>query len=161
MEQSKGYMVTKTYPHSNGLSCVYRQYKASSHCSKLHGYALQFEVTFHAKELDENGWVIDFGSLDWIHYWLKRKFDHTTLVAKDDPYHGRFEDLDFARVADVVWVDGTGCESFAKMLMDHIHEYIKDSPRYMNKEGEQRVTCSSVTCKEHEGNKATIYNGGC
>ena len=52
------YRVIKTYGNETGLSCAFRQWKATSHCSLIHGYALGFEVTFEASELDKRNWVI-------------------------------------------------------------------------------------------------------
>ena len=38
---------TKTYGHEEGLSCCFRQWRAThSHCRLLHGYALSFRLTF-------------------------------------------------------------------------------------------------------------------
>jgi 6-pyruvoyltetrahydropterin/6-carboxytetrahydropterin synthase len=54
---------TKSYPHELGLSCVFRQHRAESHCKLLHGYALAFTFVFGCTGTDENGWVFDFGGL--------------------------------------------------------------------------------------------------
>ena len=54
---------TKTYGHNIGLSAVFRQLHADSHCRFLHGYSLQFKFTFGCDELDEKNWVVDFGGL--------------------------------------------------------------------------------------------------
>ena len=57
------YSVTKHYPHSLGLSVVFRQFKATSHCAQFHGYALAFTAELTASTLDRRGWVYDFGGL--------------------------------------------------------------------------------------------------
>ena len=72
------YYSTKTYDHNEGLSCAFRQWRADSHCNLIHGYALGFEITFEAEELDDRNWVIDFGDLGVLKKWLKEMFDHTT-----------------------------------------------------------------------------------
>ena len=51
------YNSTKTYGHDVGLSCSFRQWRAQSHCSKVHGYALSVKFTFAAEKLDERNWV--------------------------------------------------------------------------------------------------------
>jgi 6-pyruvoyltetrahydropterin/6-carboxytetrahydropterin synthase len=89
------YQVTKTYGHELGLSCVFRQHRANSHCKQLHGYALAFDIVFETETLDARNWVIDFGSLKEVKEWLVDMFDHTLLVASDDPM---FEEL--ARLAN-------------------------------------------------------------
>ena len=44
-------------------SCAFRQPQATSHCRFVHGYRLVGKFWFGANELDENNWVVDFGSL--------------------------------------------------------------------------------------------------
>src|SRR5215207_8018651 len=78
------YQVTKTYGHERGLSCCFRQPQAQSHCALMHGYAVAVSLTFEAHRL-ENHWVLDFGGLKPVEAWLKWLFDHTLLVACDDP----------------------------------------------------------------------------
>ena len=83
----------KTYTHATGHSCAFRQWRADSHCNLIHGYALQFEFTFGGSELDERNWIVDFGGLKPLKEWLKHMFDHTYLVAEDDPELDTFVDL--------------------------------------------------------------------
>ncbi|MBX6744303.1 MAG: 6-carboxytetrahydropterin synthase, partial [Acetobacteraceae bacterium] len=76
------YRSTKAYDHNEGLSCCFRQWRAThSHCQLLHGYALAFKFVFATFELDERNWCFDFGGLKPIRAWLHEMFDHTTLVA--------------------------------------------------------------------------------
>ena len=44
-------------------SCAFRQPRAKSHCRFIHGYRLVAKFWFSCNELDENNWVVDFGSL--------------------------------------------------------------------------------------------------
>ena len=69
------YASVKTYGHDRGLSCAFRQWKADSHCKWIHGYALAFEFTFIATELDTKNWVVDFGGLKKLEQWLRATFD--------------------------------------------------------------------------------------
>jgi 6-pyruvoyltetrahydropterin/6-carboxytetrahydropterin synthase len=86
------YQSHKTYTHAEGWSCAFRQWKADhSHCHYLHGYALQVELTFEAEALDHRNWVVDFGGLKGLKKVLQSVFDHTTLIAEDDPELGWFE----------------------------------------------------------------------
>lgn len=141
---------TKTYTHSVGLSCCFRQWRAKdSHCSYLHGYSLEVRLTFQAAP-DERGWVQDFGGLKWVETFLKQGFDHKTLVARDDPefdrllrLHGYNEgSMSYEKIADVGVVDHTGCEAFAKLIFDTVE------PKLPN--------LYSVEVREHAGNSA-IY----
>lgn len=149
------HQVTKTYTHSLGLSCVFRQWRASSHCRLLHGYALQFAVTFEADELDENGWVVDFGSLKWLRVWLKQTFDHKLVVARDDPAVEHFEDLHELGLADVVTVPATGCEAFASLVLRKVEERLAMMKKARSSKREVRVVC--VSCSEHGSNTATVF----
>ena len=73
------YYSTKTYGPNIGLSAVFRQPLAHSHCKFLHGYSLQFKFIFSCSELDERNWVVDFGGLKPLKKWLK-EFCKPTLV---------------------------------------------------------------------------------
>ena len=64
-----------------------------SHCKLLHGYALAFKFVFATRELDARNWCYDFGGLKPVRAWLHETFDHTTLVAEDDPERPAFEAL--------------------------------------------------------------------
>ena len=65
-----------------------------SHCKFLHGYGVSFKVWFEG-ELDERNWVWDFGgmkrakgTIDGMNpkAWMDYMFDHTMLIAEDDPF---------------------------------------------------------------------------
>ena len=88
---NKRFYSGKTYSHSTGHSCAFRQWKADSHCNLIHGYALQFEFTFGGDELDSSNWIVDFGGLKPLKEWLKFMFDHTYLLGSDDPEFETFQ----------------------------------------------------------------------
>ena len=79
----------------DGFSTVFRQWQATTtHCQYLHGYAIEFKVTFEG-ELDHRNWVWDFGGMKRsktkidgmsAKEWMDYMFDHTTVIAKDDPH---------------------------------------------------------------------------
>ena len=112
---SKRYLSGKTYAHNTGHSCAFRQWRADSHCNLIHGYALQFELQFGSKDLDEKNWVVDFGGLKPLKEWLKHMFDHTYLVAKDDPEMDTVLLLADRNLIDMRLVDAVGCERFAEL----------------------------------------------
>lgn len=152
------YKVTKTYGHEEGLSCVFRQHRAESHCRLLHGYALAFKLTFEANTLDRNGWVIDFGSLKPIREFLHRNFDHTLAMAEDDPQANTISGLDVnaapegAQIADVVVLPAVGCEAFAHYVFHWVKSWLDSTGQ------SARVALVSVECREHGANSA-IYHG--
>jgi len=178
------YQSTKTYGTDRGLSCCFRQWKANhSHCSTLHGYSLGFKFTFESETLDEKNWAFDFGGMKPIKQWLDYMFDHTVLVAWDDPaleqfqalagystmpeYNGSLPEKDVelfneGRVCNLRVVAGVGCEMTAKMVYEKtcaLLEQMKygDLGRYaVNPD----VRLVSVECFEHSGNSA-LYFGDC
>lgn len=139
---------TKTYTHANGLSCCFRQWKANSHCNKLHGYAIQVSLVFTAFGLDNRNWVMDFGACKPIKSWIEEMFDHKTLVAADDPELDTFRKLHQAGIVDLVIVPAVGCEKFAEMIGKFVHGYLMDH--------HPKVMLVSCEVREHEANSA-IY----
>lgn len=141
----------------DGFSTVFRQWKALSHCNKLHGYSLKFEIVFEAEELDQNNWVVDFGFLKnskfkfdglQIGEWFKYMFDHTTIVAQNDPAMYEFKSLDKKGTLSLRTLSRVGCEAFAELVYNVLTVYC-------NSEHKGRVKVKSVTCIENEKNSAT------
>jgi 6-pyruvoyltetrahydropterin/6-carboxytetrahydropterin synthase len=145
---NKQFLSGKVYSHSTGHSCAFRQWRANSHCNLIHGYALQFELTFGSEGLDHRNWVVDFGGLKELKEWLKYMFDHTYLVAYDDPEASTFFELEKKNLVDLRLVDAVGCERFAELTFDKAQSIIEA------KYGD-RCWVESVTVREHESNSAT------
>ena len=143
---------TKTFGHDLGLSCAFRQWRAQSHCRYVHGYALGFRFEFEASELDERFWVVDFGGLKGLKAMLEGTFDHTLVVAKDDPQLEYFRTGHELGVMRVVEVEAGGCEKFSELVYQVAEQWLIDagfSPR---------CRLVSVEVKEHGANSA-IYIG--
>ena len=141
---------TKTYDHNEGLSCCFRQPKAThSHCSLLHGYALSFTFVFEAENLDDRNWVQDFGGLKTLRTWLHDMFDHTWAIDANDPKLQEVKEfVNSTGIANLVILDdGVGCERFAKYAYDFANKLVQSESNY-------RVRCCSVEVKEHNGNSA-------
>jgi len=144
------YKSTKVWPYA--FSCAFRQWRAESHCRFIHGYAFTVKLTFVANELDERNWVVDFGSLKSFKQQLEDTFDHKTVVATDDPEYNRLNDLCIAGVIDMVEVEHTGCEQFAKLIFEGANIWLKDNGFA------PRCWVESVELNEHPSNSA-IYAG--
>lgn len=142
------YRSTKTYDHNEGLSCCFRQWRADhSHCRLLHGYALAFKFVFAAHVLDVRHWCLDFGGLKPVRQWLHEMFDHTLVVAADDPELARLEELGRAGLADIRVMPAVGCEATARFVYLRVNEMVQ-------RETESRVWVDSVEVREHGGNSA-------
>ena len=110
------YVSTKTYGTDRGLSCCFRQWRSThSHCSLLHGYSIGIRLVFESDTLDDRNWVMDFGGLKAFKEWAEYMFDHTLVVAQDDPHFDLFRDMatlglqDRGGVCDLRVVEAVGC----------------------------------------------------
>ena len=130
-------------------SCAFRQPQADSHCRFLHGYRLTAKFWFTSKELDQNNWVVDFGSLKELKKLLQDQFDHTTCIARTDPKLELFESLRDAGVCDLRIMDGVGIEKFAEWCHAAADNFVSMIT-------EMRCRCVAVEVFEHESNSA-IY----
>ena len=159
---------TKTYGNDRGLSCSFRQWRAThSHCSLIHGYSIGIKLIFESNTLDSRNWVMDFGGLKTFKTWAEHMFDHTTLIAEDDPHLDTFKEMnsisggyDNKGIMDLRIVPGVGCESFAKLCYDKMAELLEE----MKEQNGSRypvgkdVKLVSVEVFEHNANSA-IYEG--
>jgi len=142
----------------DGFSTVFRQWRADgTHCQFLHGYGISFKITFEGK-LDEKNWVWDFGgmkrakgTIDGMNpkAWMDFMFDHTTIVAEDDPYLENFKEMWKDGIIQLRVIPATGAEQFAKFIYDKVNEFVLE-------ETNNRVRVTQVEFKEHNKNSA-IY----
>ena len=132
-------------------STAFRQPRADSHCKYIHGYQLKAEINFACNELDDNNWVFDFGGLKDLKLIFKNQFDHTLVVAGDDPKLDILKALDEAGVAQLRVMDGgVGIERFAEWCFKTADIFVEEAT-------EGRVWVESVTVYEHDDNFAS-YN---
>ena len=143
----------------DGFSTVFRQWKAeTTHCRFVHGYGISFKVYFEG-DLDERNWVWDFGGMKRAKTqidgmspkeWMSFMFDHTLVVAEDDPYAKTFAQMHDAGVAQVRFIPATGAEKFAEYIFNKINEFVKT-------ETGNRVRVIKVKFMEH-GKNAAYYS---
>ncbi len=132
-----------------GYPCTHRQWKAESHCRFVHGYSREFYMEFACETMTQEMWVMDFGGLKEVKSWLKEMFDHTFLVASDDPYLEKFEQMDRDGIIQLRVLPNAGMEGTAKFVYEKVNEMIAKSTN-----GRVRVT--KVEVSENEKNSA-IY----
>ena len=145
---------TKSYGHAEGLSCVFRQWRADhSHCRLLHGYALAFRFVFVAEELDERNWCFDFGGLKPVKAWLHEMFDHTLVVAADDPELETFKQLAERGIVALRVLPAVGCEGIARTVFGHVAQFVAEAAG-------GRVRLEQVEVSEHSGNAASYSEHG-
>jgi 6-pyruvoyltetrahydropterin/6-carboxytetrahydropterin synthase len=144
------YISTKTYRHLGPVA--YRQWRADSHCNLIHGYALSFHFEFECDTLDARNWAMDFGGLKPLKDKLEEWFDHTLLVAQDDPQREELLRLGKLGLAKITEVERTGCEGIADFLYEYINTiYLPD---LYGKGEAERLWCSKVEVRETDSNMA-------
>ena len=101
-----------------------------------------------AKELDVNGFVVDFSKLKPLEKRLKEQFDHTFLVNKDDPLLNYWEELHDLEALNLRIMDNVGMEYSSKMIWQWANEYLKE--KYNG-----RSCCWKTDSKENKSNSAS------
>jgi 6-pyruvoyltetrahydropterin/6-carboxytetrahydropterin synthase len=142
----------------DGFSTVFRQWKAEgTHCRFLHGYGVSFRVWFEG-DLDERNWVWDFGgmkraegNIDGMNpkAWMDYMFDHTTIVATDDPGISGFRTMNELGIIQLRELEAVGAEQFAKYIFEKLNTFVRE-------ETSGRVSVVRVEFMEHSKNTA-IY----
>ena len=144
---SMRYVSTKVIPMG---STAFRQWRADSHCKLIHGYRLQCKLWFTAEELDDKNWIYDFGGCKEIKNILEKQYDHTTVVAADDPELGIFKLMSEKGMIDLrIAEKGVGIERTAEWVYENANKFVTEQTN-------NRVRIIKVEVWEHEGNSA-IY----
>mgnify|MGYP003688128825 FL=1 len=140
----------------DGFSTVFRQWKAKeTHCRFLHGYGISFKVYFEG-ELDEKNWVWDFGGMKRAKTlidgkqpkaWMDFMFDHTVIIAEDDPGMGGWETMSNLGVIQLRIIPATGAEKFSEFIFNKLNKFV-------HTETEGRVRVTKVKFMEHGKNAA-------
>tara|TARA_E500000178_G_scaffold311635_1_gene327731 strand:- start:273 stop:737 length:465 start_codon:yes stop_codon:yes gene_type:complete len=143
----------------DGFSTVFRQWKAeTTHCRFIHGYGISFKIYFEG-DLDERNWVWDFGGMKRAKTQIEGKspkeyfnfmFDHTLVIAEDDPWKEAFLQMEEAGVAQVRVIPATGAEKFAEFIYNKVNPFVLE-------ETDGRVRVVKVKFMEH-GKNAAYYS---
>ena len=143
----------------DGFSTVFRQWRAKeTHCRFVHGYGVSFKVYFEG-ELDHRNWVWDFGGMKRANTkidgkspkeWMDYMFDHTVIIAKDDPGMGGWKTMDELGVIQLRIIEATGAEKFSEYIYNKLNEFVKT-------ETDNRVRVTKVKFMEH-GKNAAYYS---
>lgn len=129
------------------LPFAHRQPAHDGHCALVHGHNWGFEFEFSAEQLDECGFVVDFGKLKWLKEWLAGKFDHTLVVNQNDPSLLFFSKHEVS-LWNIVSVPDCSCEGLAVWVLGQVSPMISF-------ETHDRVSLIRVTVFEDSKNSAT------
>jgi 6-pyruvoyltetrahydropterin/6-carboxytetrahydropterin synthase len=106
---------------------------------------------------------MDFGGLKEFKAWADYMFDHTLVIAEDDPHLETFQKLNEIKggfedsgLCTLRIVPGVGCEMFAKIAYDKMAELLASGD--MRYPINPTVRIKSLEVFEHVANSAT-YEG--
>ena len=107
---------------------------------------------FGTDHLDVRNWVADYGGMGELKSFLDEQFDHTLLVAEDDPEMELYKQLQERGIAKLTVLPKLGCEGLSSMLYNYMNGvFIPD----MWGPGEaERLWCYRVEVRETQSNMA-------
>ena len=146
------YKYTSTKEYHDAFPCAYRQWKSDTHCNTIHGYSFSMKFYFGTNELDARNWAADYGGLKELKAVLESQFDHTLLVAEDDPELDLYMEMQKRGIAKLTILPKLGCESLADALYKYVNGvYIPD---YWGPGEANRLWCYRVEVRETQSNMA-------
>ena len=83
--------------------------------------------------------------------WMDYMFDHTTIIADDDPGLGGFKTMNDLGIIQLRIIPAVGAEQFAKYIYEKLNTFIQE-------ETEGRVKIVRVEFMEHAKNTAIYEN---
>ena len=135
------------------LPCCHRSWANHGKRFFLHGYERTFEIEFACAQTEpDTGMVVDSSSVREIRIALRYQFDHTTLVAVDDPQRDLFELLAERGVIDLRIMDNTGMEGSAAWVFD-------TADRIVGLATGGRVWVSRIKARESRNHVLTLTAG--
>jgi len=102
---------------------------------------------FRAKNLDINGFVVDFSSLKPLKERLKEQFDHTFLVNADDPLMTYWQKLHELKALDLRIMENVGMEFSSKLIWEWANNFLYEKDK-------GRTCCWKTESIENKSNKA-------
>jgi 6-pyruvoyltetrahydropterin/6-carboxytetrahydropterin synthase len=127
---------------------AHRQHKHDGHCAFIHGHNWSITVGFGCRELDENGFVVDFGKLKFLKRWIDENLDHACVFCEDDPM---MESL--LKVGANLWkpyvMKNGSCEGMAQHLSEVFNPLVSQASA-------GRAFVTSVEVTEDSRNSATF-----
>jgi 6-pyruvoyltetrahydropterin/6-carboxytetrahydropterin synthase len=134
----------------DNLPCCHRSWTKEGKRYFLHGYERTFEIEFACAQTEPGtGLVLGPDAVEEIRSALRKQFDHTTLIAADDPERDLFELLAARGVIDLRIMDNTGMERSAAWVFDTVESIVVRAT-------EGRVWVSQIKARESHSNAVTL-----
>ena len=143
---SSHFSCSKSY---EDFPCSHRQWQHKGHCRYIHGYSRAFTFWFKAKDLDHNGFVVDFGKLDYLSEWIDKNLDHGCLICKSDPKIDHLRNLAELGLLKILEIQQASCEGIAKYLFSRFDQLVRDNTN-------NRAWIKRIHLKEDSKNSATF-----
>ena len=135
-----------------GFPCTHRAWRSEGHCRFIHGYNRSFHFTFICNQTDENGWVMDFGGLKKVRAFLNFYFDHTFLIAEDDPELELFKEMDKKGIVQLRILPNTSMEGTARYVLKEVQNIISTIVK------DRVVLIEKLEVMENEKNSSIIVS---
>ena len=126
----------------------HRQPKHPGRCALIHGHNWEIRITFEASQLDDNGFVVDFGELHYIKDWIDQNLDHACAFSAQDPHREKIEELAELGLIKPLFVENASCEGIAKHLFETFDPLVQ-------KDTQGRAKIISIHLLEDSKNSAT------
>lgn len=141
------YIIEKRYEN---IPFAHRQHRHDGHCKLIHGHNWAVVVALEAEELDENGFVFDFGKMKYVKETLDM-FDHAMVINEDDtPFRELVSMTELKFYMRKMIVPSGSAEGLAKYFYD---EFVP----FFERETAGRVRVAWVRVEEDGKNSATYY----
>ena len=137
---------SKTY---RDIPLSHRQPNHPGRCSRLHGHSWSITITFASKELDSNGFVVDFGELHYIADWIDQHLDHGTIICANDPRVEDIRQLAESGLLKILEINQASCEGIAQHLFSTFDQLVRTNTR-------DRAWIKKIYLEEDSRNSATF-----
>ncbi|OBG29952.1 hypothetical protein A5764_20510 [Mycobacterium sp. 852002-51057_SCH5723018] len=135
------------------LPCCHRSWSNPGKRFFLHGCERTFEIEFACADAEpDSGSVVDSAALDEVRAALRYQFDHTTLIAEDDPQRDLFELLAERGVVDLRIMDSTSMDGSAAWVFETAEHIVALATG-------GRVWVSRIEASESRNNVVTLTAG--
>ncbi|WP_082973305.1 6-carboxytetrahydropterin synthase [Mycobacterium sp. E2327] len=133
--------------------CCHRSWANRGKRFFLHGYERAFEIEFACAETERGtGLVVDGDAIAEVRSALRYQFDHTTLIAQDDPQRDLFELLAERGVIVLRIMENTGMEGSAAWVFETAERIVALATG-------GRVWVSRIEARESRNNVVTLTAG--
>jgi 6-pyruvoyl-tetrahydropterin synthase len=135
------------------LPCCHRSWANQGKRFFLHGDERTFEIEFACAETEPGtGLVVDDNTLNQVRAAIRDQFDHTSLIAVDDPQRDLFDLLADRGVIDLRIMDNTATAGSAAWAFETVERIVGQATA-------GRVWVSRIKARESRNSVVTLTAG--